>query len=202
MRISVEVQLISFLYALAFGAVTGVLYDAFRIIRVAFPIGRAAVFVEDMVFLFAAGILNFIFFLELNSGEIRVFILLGTIAGFVIYYFTVGMLIIKSAKLIVKIFRMIFGFVFGIIFAPIKKICSFLYKIIKKINGISRKRQKKATKRFNSLKKKYKIYLYKFKRKREKKCGDINDKKKKQNNSNGNVLRNYGHFDHFNDRFR
>lgn len=197
MEISVSAQFLSFSYALLFGAVTGILYDVFRIVRVAFPIGKAAVFLEDIIFLVSAGILNFVFMLEFNSGIIRIFILLGTLLGFYIYYNTVGRLVIGSAKFIIKIIKGILSFIFGLIFIPLKKICSILLKFLKKILIFLKNLQKKLSKHFKFIKKKYIIYLSNFKKR-----GGKNGGKKKQNSTYGNVLRYNSHFDHFNDGFR
>lgn len=203
MEISVAVQSMSFLYAFLFGAVTGLLYDIFRILRIAFPIGKVAVFIEDVLYLLSAGLLTFVYLLKFNSGEIRSYILLGTLLGFIVYYFTVGKLIIGSAKLIIKLIKIVLSFLFGILLIPIKKICSFLMFIFKKIAKILKKSLKKLLNLFHFMKKKYMIYLYNLRKKKKEKSGDKSgSRKKKQNHSNGNVLRNSGHFDHFNDGFR
>ena len=92
----------SFLYAMALGAVLSLVYDVFRIIRVAFGGKKTAVFVEDLFFSIVALILTFVFVIAFNNGELRFFVLVGELVGFVICHSTIGRIIIVFSKAIIN----------------------------------------------------------------------------------------------------
>lgn len=101
MAIAITEQTAVFLHALFLGVVLGCLYDVFRVTRIAFLMPAALVLAEDLLFFFLSSIVLFGFMLERSYGQIRWFILLGVILGWVLYYFTLGSLVMKcSAKII------------------------------------------------------------------------------------------------------
>lgn len=126
MGISVTGQSVVFLSACVFGMVLGLVYDIFRIIRVAVPHGGLAVFIEDVLFFLLCAVSTFLFLLYMSAGEIRFFVIIGEILGAALYYFSIGFLVYRSAKAIIGFlkktlrlfwrffsapFRVIFGFV-------------------------------------------------------------------------------------------
>ncbi len=132
MEVSVALQLKEFLFSICFGLFLGAVYDIFRILRVAFPSSKGAVFVEDSLFFILASVLTFSFIFNINNGQIRLFLLLGTFLGATVYYFTIGILVIKSAKTVIKILDKFFCAVIKVIFYPIKVIYNFAHPIYKK----------------------------------------------------------------------
>ena len=105
MEISVSGQALAFLFALLFGAVLGVFYDLFRISRIALRQNAVAIFIEDLFFWIVASVATFLFLLFENSGEVRVYLLLGVVLGAILYYFTLGILVMKLARLILTPFK-------------------------------------------------------------------------------------------------
>ena len=109
-------------YSATVGAALGVVYDFFRIIRVAFPynaqknrhstkvnrskfIYGAIVFLQDVIFWIFAALVTILFTFMANRGQIRLFALSGQLVGFTIYYFTVGRLVYKLAGRLVRFIR-------------------------------------------------------------------------------------------------
>ena len=105
MAISASAQALVFVVSLLVGALLGVLYDAFRIIRLAVRCGKAMLILQDVIFLLACTLITFLFLLRVNSGGIRFFIIMGEILGAVIYYLTLGVLVMKLAGAIIDAVR-------------------------------------------------------------------------------------------------
>ncbi len=105
-----------------------------------------AVFFQDILYFLIAAPIFIIFIYHANNGEIRWFLGLGAFAGFMLYYFTIGHLVMLVSELIIFIIRTIFSYILFITVKPAvfvvnwicrktKLICSFVYcKISKKIN--------------------------------------------------------------------
>ena len=136
------------LYAAGVGAMLGVIYDVFRIVRIATcPAKNTApkrpgllrrllpaenilfailVFLEDILFSLIAGVVVAIFIFNINDGQIRWFALAGAILGFFIYYQTVGRLVISVADIILRILRRTIAFLVRITFRPIAFLIGWL----------------------------------------------------------------------------
>ena len=91
-----------FLSALAAGALLGVLFDAFRLFRLAFRSGKISIFVQDMLFGLLCGVVLYCYALAANRGQVRWFIPVGAAGGFALYYCTVGRLVMGAARLILR----------------------------------------------------------------------------------------------------
>lgn len=79
------------------GGALGVLYDCFRLLRLMFPAGRGMVFWQDGFFFLLSAAALFRFTLRLCSGQLRLFVLMGCLLGFFLYYGTVGALVYALA---------------------------------------------------------------------------------------------------------
>ena len=79
-----------FLSSCLLGGSFGVLYDGFRVLRLFIPTGEKLAFIEDGLFFLLITAMNFLFFLSRTYGTLRVFLLVGELLGFLIYYLTVG----------------------------------------------------------------------------------------------------------------
>ena len=85
MSLSMAQQTEIFLWSVVFGFALGAFYDIFRILRLIIPTGTIAAFIEDTLFWLIAAFSTFLFILNINSGEIRWYILFGIFAGALIY---------------------------------------------------------------------------------------------------------------------
>ena len=79
-----------FFYSLGAGAVICIIYECIKQIRNIFGMSNILVFFLDLIFSFIAAIVTFIYMLIMNSGRVRLYILIGELFGFLIYYFTFG----------------------------------------------------------------------------------------------------------------
>lgn len=125
-----------FLLSCLLGGALGVVYDIFRILRVAVPHGRIGVLLEDMLYCLILTFCNFLFFLQFCRGYFRFYVLLGEGLGFLIYFFTVGILVIHAAKGIITWIKKILFFLYRITIAPILR---FLCLIGQKIRTLFRR---------------------------------------------------------------
>lgn len=132
-QIYAPAQLFLFLQAIFFGIGLGIFYDVFRILRIAVKDNSIIIFFEDLLFFISASIFTFLFIFSVNSGQLRWFIFLGLILGFVVYYFTLGKLVLKISQVIIKAVKTIFKFLFSLFIKPFVIIFRWFYK---KINPV------------------------------------------------------------------
>lgn len=125
---TVSRQVYCFLMSIGVGALLGCVYDVFKLLHIFLPSKKIVVFIEDILYWIIAGFVTFIFILVFNSGEIRGFLLIGELCGFVIYYFLMSPFVIKLLKSLISITVAVLKFIFRIIFTPIK----FFFRIILK----------------------------------------------------------------------
>ncbi len=144
MEIYVADQTMLFLQSMLLGAVLGVFYDVFRITRIAIKTPSVVIFAEDLVFFFVSAVISFCFMLSINDGQVRAFILLGELLGFTLYYFTVGMLVMKLSRVIIRLIYRFFHLLFFIFIRPFillgKAICRWVGKPLKKFASYSKKK--------------------------------------------------------------
>ena len=141
-------QISGFLLACLCGAGLGALYDIFRILRIAFPFGRLAVFAQDALYWVLCGAISFFFILEVNGGEIRGYLLAGELAGATLYFFTVGAILMRCAHALIegikRLIRVIFRRILHPISRPVVKISRFLQKKSRQSGKVAKKAMKSA----------------------------------------------------------
>ena len=140
---------------LIIGGFLGVIYDIFRFYRIArndktycpievlkkrfhllskpqrikFQISDSAiVFLEDILFFMTVAMTETLMFFQFNGGEIRIYCLLASAIGFLVYQKTVGNLLIFLSKKILYLCRFLIYWILFLFFTP----CLFAYKIIQK----------------------------------------------------------------------
>ncbi len=128
MYISLSQQFSAFFYSTLLGFALGVVYDLFRVLRLFGLKSAVAVFIEDIVFWLVCMISTFIFTLIYNNGELRLYIILFEIIGFLIQHFTIGNAVFKLLKCSFNALR------------------NFLGKIHKKLSKIGKKELKNVKK--------------------------------------------------------
>lgn len=121
---TVSEQLKLFLLSCLFGVPIGIVFDVFRTLRIIFPHGKIIVMLEDILFFAMYGVFLMSFTIATARSEFRVYFCIGNFIGFVLYYFTVG-------NIMVNVIRIIFTFlkrVLCVIFCPIGKRIVLLYE--------------------------------------------------------------------------
>ncbi len=146
---TVAEETLIFLYSCLLGCGLAMVYDLFRILRLAFPGGKAAVFIEDGIFVIIATLATFVFCVNFCNGYFRVFVAIGEILGFILYYFTVGVLVFRAAKSIINGVKAVLRFLHRILVKPVVK---FMKYICTKIKRIFRQISQKLPKGFFGLK--------------------------------------------------
>jgi spore cortex biosynthesis protein YabQ len=99
--ISVASQPAVFLSACLIGACMGLLYDVFRILRLAGGNGKGFVFFQDVLFSLICLGVSALYLLRAGTGGVRLYVLAGEAAGAAAYELTLGILVMKLARLIV-----------------------------------------------------------------------------------------------------
>ena len=110
-----------FILTIAMGAVCGLVFDAFRVIRRSVRHKNIYTYLEDMLFWIIILFLFFYFLLHTAYGEsLRFYFILGIFLGMLIYFLTASRIVIKLSMKAIAI---------------LKKVCSFLFKCFLKIIG-------------------------------------------------------------------
>lgn len=156
----VSEQLSVFLYSFGLGFLLGVLYDLFRMLRKIFPFGRVLTFIQDFLYVIICAFVTFCFALVLNDGRIMFYIFLGEALGWIIYYFSVGVLVMRAVNSAVSGIRRLSR----AIAAAIKRPLNFAFGKIKsatsKLGVKTKTNSKKIAKNANFLLKKSRGMLY------------------------------------------
>lgn len=172
-------------YSATVGAFLGVLWDVFRIIRIAFHgrktgaappvrlpstgegVERAlsfkhgtkipsltffGTFLCDLIFCLICAVCVVLLLFQLNDGEVRMFSLLGALAGFAVYYFTVGRLTVYFSDVIIKAVKKTVYTVLRFTLFPVIRAASSVLNRAKRI--IKNRQRRKLTAKYikNTLK--------------------------------------------------
>lgn len=115
-------QVYVFFMAILCGIIIGIINEPFRFLRYIGFDSTVGTFIQDIVFMCIVAFLSFFFSLCYNKGEIRFFILLGELFGFLLFRYTVGI---------------ITGKLFYLLHLLLTKIIEFLKKIGKALSTIT-----------------------------------------------------------------
>ena len=154
MYINDSFQLNIILYSVGFGFFAALLYDIFKIIHSAIFKSVRFLFVKDFIYSIVTAFLYFIFLLAINNGKIRVYILIGTILGYICWFILLSSLFIRIATLIINKLISFFTSTASVITFPFRVIFSLLLPIISKTNEF-------INKIFEKIRNKLKIHLKK-----------------------------------------
>jgi len=153
-------QLNLFLLSLGAGVVMGVVYDILRTISVTISKDKAIIFIFDILYFLIFSLATFLFFLAVNKGEFRSYMIFGEILGFLFYYISFGIAAKSFTDAFVKVIHKIFSFLFKIILAPFKAIFRVFSQIKAKISKIFKKLSKKYEKNRKKHLPKLRLYVY------------------------------------------
>jgi hypothetical protein len=124
-------QLQTFWLSCVVGVVIGMVYDVFRIFRVIIPHNDLLLAIEDIVLMTAYGIFTICFAFALMRGQIRFFFVMGNLIGFILWYFTLGNVIIQTVK---RLRSYIIKFI-NLVTLPIRKILHAIYTLKKNLKN-------------------------------------------------------------------
>lgn len=89
-------DVLSVFISLFFGAVISLIYDIFKSYRIAFKSSNIFIIVQDIIFSIISAILTYLLLYICVKGEIRWFVLIFEIIGFIIFRIFLSKLIVKS----------------------------------------------------------------------------------------------------------
>ena len=121
---SVHEELVLFGFSCIAGAVIGVCYDVLRALRLVFPHGIWLTAAEDAVFLGLYAVFLTAFASAAARGELRFYYIIGNAAGFGLYFFTVGSIVIRTFQKLISAA----GAVLRWISVPIRLVCVLICK--------------------------------------------------------------------------
>ncbi|MBP0979085.1 MAG: spore cortex biosynthesis protein YabQ [Oscillospiraceae bacterium] len=143
MNIIISEQLIFFLRSILLGVILGFVFDVFKILRLLVKHNNIFVFIEDILFFCISAIFSYSFLINISYGQIRLFILIGQLIGFILYKLSVSNFVVKLIVFVINLFlrtivRPIYKFalcIFKVIFVNLTKFfiknVNFLKKLLK-----------------------------------------------------------------------
>ena len=142
MELTLTQQTQIFLWSFLIGVVLFVVYIVMEVLRIVFPPGNIRIFIEDLLFMLFAAVVNFLFALSQTYGIIRGYSLFAQIASFALLYFTVGRIIKSFSFVLYKLFLRAYHFLFdpvSCLFNNMSKYLLHICKILLKKIGIIKK---------------------------------------------------------------
>lgn len=94
-----------FFRACLLGAALAAVYDLFRILRMLVRWPAILVGVQDVVYFVFATVVTFSFLMAFHDGQLRVFILAGELAGGVVYFLTISVLLLKLSRVVIRLVK-------------------------------------------------------------------------------------------------
>ncbi len=158
--LSLATQTKNFLFSLGLGFIMGIFYDVFRIIRISISQKKIVVIIFDVLYCIFLGFSDFIFFITVNEGQIRFYLLCGELMGFAVYYFSLGAIIFSLSEKIIEFIRNSLKRFFCVLIFPFKWIFTRLRSVCNKILKKGRKRSKKLKNKSKFLLKVDRYLLY------------------------------------------
>ena len=126
MILSINEQARLFTYVFIAGLASGALYDLIEIMRLNVKHKSFFIYVEDIIMLL------FLFMLDKNHAEIRLFDIAGFFGGMLIYNFLLSPFVIKALMFVIKIIKLIIKLLVEIIMTPIRLIWLVIGKPVRK----------------------------------------------------------------------
>ena len=123
-------QTVTFLLAILLGFALGLLYDVFRILRLAVKSGFIITLVEDILYLIAVALASYSLALIRSEGFLRAYILVGEGLGAILYFFSLSVVIMGISALLIQMIQTVFRW----IFTPVLRLLGFLGTFFEKIS--------------------------------------------------------------------
>ena len=146
------------------GALIGILFDVFRILRKSFKTPDILTNIEDIFFILISGFIILYTIFRLNNGQIRIYMLIALILGITLYITFISKYFIKLNVNIIKFIKLILKKILNILFFPFKYIIKATMKPISFILINKQKNIKNAIIKMSKIG--YKIRIsFKYKKK-------------------------------------
>ena len=119
-----------FFFFILNGALIGILFDIFRILRKSFKTPDILTNIEDIFFILISGFIILYTIFRLNNGQIRIYMLIALILGITLYITFISKYFIKLNVNIIKFIKLILKKILNILFFPFKYIIKATMKPI------------------------------------------------------------------------
>lgn len=116
---SVSEQLILFALMVTMGIVLGIFFDFYRALRVIAEPGKAFTIIGDILFWIVATVLVFTVLMWQTWGEMRAYVLLGLLLGFVIHWYYFSAIFLKFFQSFIMMLVWIFNIVRKVVMWPL-----------------------------------------------------------------------------------
>ncbi len=131
----------AFAEAACLGALLSLFYDVFRVRRALLPLPSVVVFVEDVFYCLTAAASFFLVLMDVGNGGVRWFMVLGVACGWLVCHFTVGLVVITAARVIVRCIRLVLYVLLRYLVRPV---WLGIRKGVSKTGGLLKKNKKQA----------------------------------------------------------
>ncbi len=103
-------QIKVFLYACGFGFALGLFYELFTFLRCIAKLKKKGTVICDFIYGFFSVIMLFVFSLAVNNGKFQSYYYIGAFFGWMVYYYSFGIISIKIIGLVWNGIRRIIAF--------------------------------------------------------------------------------------------
>lgn len=128
MNITMSQQTLIFLYSCVLGVGLSLYLDLFRVVRLVLCNTKPVTFFCDLLYFLSSTLIVYLFFVRFCSGQVRVYVLIGALLGFLICHNSVSMLFMRLAVWVVKWVRRFLA----VLVRPFVKFGRFVGKKIQK----------------------------------------------------------------------
>ncbi len=104
-------QIITFFYSLVLGIFFSIFYDVLRAFRIIKQHSKLLVFIEDILYFSFNSIITFIFLIATTNGEVRAYVIIGLILGFILFFITLSKYFLKIICWIFSIIKIFFMYI-------------------------------------------------------------------------------------------
>ncbi len=137
-EISNALQAIDFLRAAVFGVILAVFYGIFSSLRKVGMDSDFAVFIEDIIFFIISAPTIFLFLLATTNGELRLYIIIGILIGFLSFKFTFYKIYVFLLSRLFSLIKFLTSFLSGMLLKLASLISVFFDKMGKKIKNFKK----------------------------------------------------------------
>ena len=105
MEISLINQASTFLVSVILGVFLSFLFDLFRALNASFKLSKKKVLINDIIYFVVSAVITFMCILIINLGEVRIYIIIGEILGFIVYRITLSRFIFNMFVILMNFLR-------------------------------------------------------------------------------------------------
>ena len=160
LEIYLSQQVMAFVWAVVIGCVFGLLFDVFRILRIAIPVPDAVIAAQDILYFSVCAALAFLFLLGQTDGRVRFFLLVGIVIGAIIYFCTLSVPVMGVSRFIIAFVKGVLSFFWRYLLLPVWRLCFWIVSVLLFPLHLLIKIFKKGGTKLNFVLKKWRMLLY------------------------------------------